>query len=1826
MSDSTEKLKAALVQWRDSLINLSGTNRLLNYRPTRASTIEFVSAHPAEVFELIGQHRGSHVQGTRDPAPKNKSGSTDELEDEVLAVIDNVEYDVHGTMLRADKTQLDVERALRRLAADSRREFVDKGISVLYVAFGALSWIDDSGDKRRSPLILIPVSLTSDGPRQPLRLTFADDEMSTNPALALKLGEFGITLPSTDEVDEVLSTNGINAALDLFRKIDYEEGWEVEDFAVLANFMFAKEAMYRDLLEHEEIILGNPILQALAGGTPAPGEEFYFDEADPREIDTTSPTETTPLVLDADTSQRAAIAAAAAGKSFVLDGPPGTGKSQTITNIIGTLIEAGQKVLFVSEKAVALDVVKDRLTSRGLDPFVLELHSHKAIRSEVAARLGRALDQTPIAPVGIDPVNVEQARELRMALNQYADAANELREPLGRSVHAVQGELETLASPILGPRPSTPIHSIDARLLNNLDIQASRLASAWNAALLGKQHLWFGLVNEQPIAFELQQALDTLTEYQELLKDIAPSLEAFALDSLDQAPLLESVIRIWHSGAEHASKSWLTEYDELTLRDSVTRFSKLVREQEAAIFAASSTCGDWLSLPSRPSESLTVTSRTTEWWPAVTDVTNTEVHARRGWLRAGADLLSAILISAAEFASAMGLAMPANADAAEALFTVWATVSGDAPPLPNWLSTDWLDAAERTAGHLHRALNVETVARTAAESTFSSASLTADIASITDRLTRNDTFFGRKGHEYKDALADLQKLTTEDPRQAQVKLPLAQAWQDAWLARTEAETTFAANLGRYYGGTATNWSLLDAALENAKILTTTSVLTEPNKLRELLESPEIRRTVGATADEVRRLLASWHAYAFESSLPLPESTAAGAFRAALEWIKATERELDEVVTVVAEYTPYLGHDTTLSRVRSAALASESALGAQAALSEAMTSLEPVLATAELATQHAAPAVARALEERLGWTLAVRDAAWRAKPTSNQTCPPLSLEQFAALNSSFPQPALVASYKSWDDARKAILGRFDDRRKPEIQTELNSFEAAKSLLEDLADGQNEMREWFTSSHAQAELAVLGFESVVNFAIDKRLPAEQFVTLAKRSPLTAWLDYYFATDERLRAFDHEEPTDVVERFRALDRTLVDGAVTNIINAALTRRPRANYGQASIIRREAEKKRRHIPVRQLISDARDVIQAIHPCFMMSPLAVSQYLPADMKFDVVIFDEASQVTPGDAINCIYRGRGLITAGDQRQLPPTNFFSASAADDDTAGGDDFAADFESVLDLMKSSGNFNALTLRWHYRSRHEHLIAYSNASFYDGKLITFPSAVDVSDDMGVKYFRVPGVYRRSAGQDNPIEAKAVASRVIHHFDTRPNQSLGVVAFSAAQRDAIDNALLLARADRPDLERYFDEDRLDGYFTKSLEYVQGDERDVMIFSIGYGPDELGKIYKNFGALNRAGGERRLNVAITRARELIEVVTSMSAGELGEVGNEGARHLRRYLDFAERGPDALALELGDAGLGTDSPFEDSVVAAIRSWGYEVQPQVGVAGYRIDIGVKHPNFPGAFMLGVECDGAMYHSSRSARDRDRLRHELLEGLGWRIHHIWGTGWYRHRDREIARLKAVLDEMAALPLSGRTAASRKATKREAIELEYQVVDFAAQPDWAVPYRISETTPLPRWIDLGDPSSIHPLSVFILEVAAVEAPIHLDVLASRIRNAALVGRIGPRAKPNITRAIKMSGVQLDGDFLMSAGNVAVQVRTPVGLVDRTIEQIHDTELEAAIIAAVADAAGSSRPDLHSRVAGVFGWRRKSSAISFRLDATIDRLVRGGTIEESDAGLRTIS
>jgi hypothetical protein len=432
--------------------------------------------------------------------------------------------------------------------------------------------------------------------------------------------------------------------------------------------------------------------------------------------------------------------------------------------------------------------------------------------------------------------------------------------------------------------------------------------------------------------------------------------------------------------------------------------------------------------------------------------------------------------------------------------------------------------------------------------------------------------------------------------------------------------------------------------------------------------------------------------------------------------------------------------------------------------------------------------------------------------------------------------------------------------------------------------------------------------------------------------------------------------------------------------------------------------------------------PCVMMSPLSIAQYLPAEAKpFDVVIFDEASQIPVWDAIGAIARGTQVIIVGDPEQLPPTSVGQRGVDDEDDDGST--VQSQQSILDECLAS-NIPSMRLSWHYRSRHESLIAFSNAKYYRGELMTFPSPV--TRDTAVRYVHVEGgVYERGGAKVNRKEAEAVITEVVKRMKTS-TQSIGVVTFNGDQQRLIENMLDQARRSDPALEAHFDRNQTrEPVLVKNIENVQGDERDVIIFSVAVGPDKTGRITAQISSLNGEGGHRGLNVAVTRARSELLVFATLRAEQidLGRTSAKGVVDFKHFLEFAEHGARAIAEAFSPTGRTPESPFEDAVMRALEDKGWEIHPQVGVSFFRVDLGVVHPDFPGRYLAGVECDGATYHRSATARDRDRLREMVLNGLGWKISRIWSTDWWMDAssaaEKIHARLTADLDfDRAARP----------------------------------------------------------------------------------------------------------------------------------------------------------------------------------------------------------------
>ena len=537
----------------------------------------------------------------------------------------------------------------------------------------------------------------------------------------------------------------------------------------------------------------------------------------------------------------------------------------------------------------------------------------------------------------------------------------------------------------------------------------------------------------------------------------------------------------------------------------------------------------------------------------------------------------------------------------------------------------------------------------------------------------------------------------------------------------------------------------------------------------------------------------------------------------------------------------------------------------------------------------------------------------------------------------------------------------------------------------------------------QLAAIDGGRTIADIVARRPRPEHWPGIFRYAWLRSHLEAAWQVNPELAAFSGRAHDAVVNEFRELDREHLELGVARVRRAHAERAIAArnqHRDQDGVVSREAEKKTRHLPLRRLLGAAPDILLAVRPCWMASPLSVSQLIPGDRQyFDLVIFDEASQVLPEDAVTALLRGRRAVVAGDQRQLPPTTFFAAGS--DEDGQGDDEVGGFESILDQM-SAFLEPAWTLEWHYRSRDEALIAFSNHHIYNDRLVTFPGA---GGDPVIHHHVAPFI--AAPGDESPsAEVDLVVKLVLEHAVSRPRDTLGVIAMGIRHAKRVEAALDQARRNRADLDEFFDSQRRERFFVKNLERVQGDERDAIILTIGYGKDASGRLLYRFGPLLSQGGERRLNVAVTRARKRIDVVSSFTHFDMepGRSTAKGVELLRAYLEYAaSRGKEFRSLRV-EPVLPND--FEQSVCDALTTAGLRVIPQVGTSRYRIDLVAMHPDRPGMPVLAIECDGASYHSAPTARERDRLRQQHLEALGWVFHRIWSTDWFLRRQEEIDR----------------------------------------------------------------------------------------------------------------------------------------------------------------------------------------------------------------------------
>ncbi|KXU36661.1 hypothetical protein AXK11_03785 [Cephaloticoccus primus] len=606
---------------------------------------------------------------------------------------------------------------------------------------------------------------------------------------------------------------------------------------------------------------------------------------------------------------------------------------------------------------------------------------------------------------------------------------------------------------------------------------------------------------------------------------------------------------------------------------------------------------------------------------------------------------------------------------------------------------------------------------------------------------------------------------------------------------------------------------------------------------------------------------------------------------------------------------------------------------------------------------------------------------------------------------------------FDTARRdfVTLGQFKNEAKWIWNS--TSLDTLADLCQCIVQAAPQLSQWCVWQDAREHAINLGLASLVHALEQGLIKPDQVLAAFETSYASYWLDTIAEDKKVAHLFDSPAHEQQIRDFRQIDDTLTTLSRNRLRTQLWKALPdpdmlTATHTEWRLLLREIQKKKGHLPLRKLFTGIPNALTKLTPCLLMSPMSISQYLSIEARpFDLVIFDEASQIPTWEAIGAIARGTQVVMVGDPKQLPPSSFFDRAqvSIDDDSQA----IPDMDSILDECIASG-LHRYRLRWHYRSHHESLITFSNRHYYDSNLITFPSPETKDRAVSVQF--VNGTHNRGKGGDkaNPIEAQAlvdeVVTRLLSDEFRLSRKTLGVVTFNRAQQQLVEDLFDASRRKHPQIEPYFSGDTREPIFIKSLEEVQGDERDIIYFSLTYGPGDDGRLsLTSLSQLTRQGGERRLNVAITRARCQMRLFSSFRPDQinLSPQSAQGVSHLKLFLEFAERGVQAL-LETHQGSVGAyESPFEEAVAAKLMAKGWRTAPQIGVSSFRIDIGVVDPDDPSRYLAGVECDGATYHSSATARDRDKLRQLVLEGLGWVILRVWSTNWWLNEHDTLEQL---------------------------------------------------------------------------------------------------------------------------------------------------------------------------------------------------------------------------
>ncbi|PCH94954.1 MAG: hypothetical protein COB84_06845 [Rhodobacteraceae bacterium] len=1535
------------------------------------------------------------------------------------------------TLLKPKELQHKLSGLKRYITTDIN----ETGVNTFYAAFGFLERYDSNNSDRPflAPLMLLQLDEPANGRTRDggleVSIQASGEDPQYNLPLAEKLQEFGLRLPALDEDDTPESY-----MQKVERLIEKQKGWRVRRFITIGRFQFARLVMYHDLdpdrWPENNGIDNNEIITSLIAGAKEGSGSAVTDDPDIYDIDTDPKvTEAAPiLIMEADSSQHSAIVDAMQGKNLVIKGPPGTGKSQTITNLIANAINKGKTVLFIAEKMAALNVVHKRIQSVGLGDYCLELHSTKAKLKDIKSGLATTIENRKSAtrPHNLKK-QIDEIKEAQSYLRNYSDTLNQTFGGADKTIYDILwGEqnrrsiVENLPVSIKRIRIENAL-SYSEQQLQSLCSELERLTSyeLENNKYTKDKHPWVGVEIVQASALKAGEIIQAFEE------------------SANTLSLLLAEIKIFDQEFQWTAKKtiaeWRTAYSDcqkiLSLKDTVVDFGllKLLKSPDSLASASSLInyfgkydqlifdiklsladpvfCiehADDISKRCTKAKSLNLEDQNTE---DLTQHIEEQKHQIRQWEKAyrsfgkisqkifGIPDTELNMNNLTLLLKAFGFLSDIERDHLflrheEAISETNRLVITNAASQQQNLNDQTHELEQRfdlnydiTKSDLNEAVYELSTANALsffkpkyylARKTYKTVSISPDKISASAMANHL-----RALKSYKE-----DKTTFEQDVRYQQVAGVIFDGMNTDFSGLAAINDWAIRVRKEFNG-------LDEYKDKIKRFLLHADVSDIEAVKEEIDDIDAKALLDGICSDNEQRLADFIT-GMKSSLQSTEHL--------------YEFLLEQQVSPVLTYSKLAGliNDPIKKASNIRSYIKDNTFSLQSKLGdffdELNTNRDELRKTVELSGYVEALNLPDGLDSCM-YNLKLFPFIGKLSALLQKLASKLDKAESSMLMAQEVSDLNIKDYMGTDTIQDASI----ESMAQSIDTSLNNKEALNSHIS--------LRDFLETAKLQPYANLLDILKM------------EGLDYQKAAGIFEYLYYRTLCDKALndnKKLDNQASfslTEVRERFVRLDGEIIDLNCRELAyNLAQSQLPEgisrgrvSEYTDMGLIRHQALKeKTRAISIRKLLTRAGGALQALKPCFLMSPLSVAQYIaPQGIKFDMLVIDEASQMRPEDALGAIARSGQIVVVGDPKQLPPTTFFSKQTVRDEDYDDED-KIDNESILDL--ALGRFRPTRdLRWHYRSRHESLIAYSNAHFYDNRLIVFPSPEDRSENFGVHYNYVGGTYNASCNID---ETKAIVAAAKKFMRDHPDKSLGIATMNSKQRDLIyeEMSMLFLHDDVAEAYRQkwdTEDGGLEPFFVKNLESVQGDERDAIFISTVYGPDKNGVVMQRFGPINGKFGHRRLNVLFTRAKYNTVLFTSLRPDDIKvtETSSLGLKAFKGYLTYASVG----TLDTGEiTGKEPDSDFEISVMEKLESIGCEVIPQVGVAGFFIDLGVKHPDYPYGFMMGIECDGAAYHSSKSARDRDRTRQEVLEGLGWEIYRIWSTDWFHNPDKEFDKLK--------------------------------------------------------------------------------------------------------------------------------------------------------------------------------------------------------------------------